>query len=80
MVASRNLILDLLGEPRIWNEQKAAPYQRGSSPLKDGSKAAALEELLRDFDSSQEQIVAALAKKSVADLERRIAGKAGAIQ
>ncbi len=72
IVSTRNVILNLLGEQPIWSEQEAELYQRGSNPIKSGSKAHLLETIIDAFDRSQEQILSALKNKSDEDLSQKI--------
>lgn len=59
IVASRNDILALLGEPPVWSEADAAPYVRGSHELASAA-ARRLEAILADLDRSQERLMARL--------------------
>jgi hypothetical protein len=56
VVTTRNLVLDALGEPRIWNAGDAGPYQRGARLPLSSSHAMPLAEILAAFDRSQETI------------------------
>jgi uncharacterized damage-inducible protein DinB len=60
VLANRNTVLRALGEEPIWSAETAEPYERGSAPLTDGSKAVLLERMLADLDASQERIQGAL--------------------
>jgi len=60
IVANRNHVLQLLGEPPIWPEPDYETYRRGSAPILDGARARRLEKLIEDFHRSQERIGAAL--------------------
>ena len=60
MVATRNLILDLLGQERVWDEKRFARYDRGSAPIADDTDAAPWNEILADLDRSQERIRAGI--------------------
>ena len=57
----RNLILDLLGQERVWDEKRFARYDRGSAPIADDTDAAPWSEILADLDRSQERIRAGIA-------------------
>ena len=70
IVATRNLVLGLLGEEPIWGEAEAARYKRGSAPIRDGGSAAPFDRILADFSRSQERIRAGLARLTDADLAR----------
>lgn len=67
IVASRNDILALLGEPPVWNEADAAPYVRGSHEL-DPAAARPLPAILADLDRSQERLTARLERLTAAEL------------
>lgn len=60
IVANRNSILRLVGQPPIWNEDDAAPYARGSNPMSDPAKAQPVSKILDDLARSQETLVGAL--------------------
>jgi uncharacterized damage-inducible protein DinB len=62
MVASRNSLLELLGEEKIWDETDAQRYARGSASIADSTGAVPLSQLLSDFETSQARIVAGLKK------------------
>lgn len=64
IVASRNHVLRLVGEEPVVDEATLAAYQRGSEPLRDGSRAREFDQLLRDFARSQERLDAALSSAS----------------
>lgn len=70
IVATRNFVLGLVGEEPIWGEADAAPYKRGSAPIRDGRVAAPFERIMADFSRSQERIRAGLARLTDADLAR----------
>lgn len=76
IVANRNEIMRLVGEPPVWQEEEAAPYVRGSQPLTELSRARPLSELLADFNHSQERLLKRLSQMSAADLEAAVGGKA----
>jgi len=82
VVANRNEIMRLVGEPPVWQEEEAAPYVRGSQPLTDPSRAHPLPELLADLNRSQERLLMRLSQMSAADLaaaagEKGVGEKAG---
>ena len=60
IVANRNFVLQLLGEPPIWSEAESARFKRGSPPVKDASQARPIEKTLADFSRAQERIRAGL--------------------
>ncbi|HVU14824.1 MAG TPA: DinB family protein [Phototrophicaceae bacterium] len=71
ILASRCGLMVALGIEPIWPEEKRVIYQRGSEPITDANQDTAVkfEDMLRDYDQSQEQIVACLKTKSAADFE-----------
>ena len=62
VLANRSVVLGLLDEPPILPDAEAAPYVRGSKPMRAGAGAIRLERLLADLDRSQERIAAGLAR------------------
>jgi len=60
IVAGRNTVLKLLGEPPIWSAEDIARYESESEPITRDEQALPLDGLLRDLDQSQQQITAAL--------------------
>ncbi|MFQ6115044.1 MAG: DinB family protein [bacterium] len=72
IVATRNLILSLLGESAIWSDEEAESYKRGSKPIQDGDAARSLEKILADFNRSQELIINALKRMKETDLATKI--------
>ena len=69
ILANRAGILGLLGKDPVWNEEEAAPYQRGSEPLTDPALAKNLDELVAMLENSQESILAGLAEISAEGLQ-----------
>jgi len=67
IVANRNGILELVGEPPVWSDEVAAPYERGSTPLEPGA-AQPLDRILGDLDRAQAQLVRRLGELSPTDL------------
>jgi len=60
ILTNRNTVLQLLGEKPIWSKEKAAPYGRGSDPVRDPDSAVSFDQMLKDHATSQRRIVAAL--------------------
>jgi hypothetical protein len=60
IVANRNHILDLLGEPRIWGDAEYERFKRGSAPVQSGGEARAFQSIVEDFNRAQERIRAGL--------------------
>ena len=70
MVASRNGVLEALGQDRIWSEEEAAPYIPDSDPITGPDDPHhPFEKLVADFNQSQETIIAALEAASQADMD-----------
>jgi len=67
IVASRNDIFALFGQPPVWNEAEAAPYVRGSHEL-DPSAARPIAAILAELDRSQKQLLAHLERLTAAEL------------
>ena len=72
VVATRNAVMDTLGEPRIWNAELAAPYERGARPPLAPHRARQLADLVAAFDRSQQTIVRRLATMTDDELTRAV--------
>ena len=70
VVSSRNGVLKVLGRDPIWDDERAAPYVRGTEPI-TAVNALPLEEILADYRSSQQTILHALGELTDRDLEAR---------
>lgn len=57
IIASRNSLLEVLGEGQIWSEEISARYARGSSPIVGAAEAMPWSRLLTDFEISQDRLV-----------------------
>ena len=68
IVASRNSILELMGQEPIWPEPEAKRYARYSPPIVSAAEGRPFDHLLQDLDRSQERIQSALASMTEADL------------
>jgi uncharacterized damage-inducible protein DinB len=64
IVATRDNAIQLLNQEPVWGSELSGVYQRGSDPLRDGSKAQPLERIVADLDRSQDRLVAGLATVS----------------
>ena len=64
ILANRAGILGLLVRDPVWNEQDAAPYQRGSTPLTDPEIAKNLDEMMALLEASQESILSGFSEIS----------------
>lgn len=60
IIASRNGLLELLGEEPVWPKEQAERYRRGGKPITDGSDAVSFDRMKKDLDRSQERIMSAL--------------------
>jgi len=56
----RNVVMSLLGQPPVWDPEKAARYARGSAPLGPDDHPQPLESIRAEMDRSQAPLVAAL--------------------
>lgn len=70
IVATRNHVLGLLGKEPIWPAEKAERYRRGGEPITAEEDAVIpFDEMLADFDTSHEAIVAGLGEISDEELD-----------
>lgn len=70
IVATRNQTLGLLGKEPIWSDEKASRYRRGGEPINGPEEAVVpFEEILADFNASQEAIVAGLGEITDEELD-----------
>ncbi len=69
ILANRAGMLGLLGKEPVWNDQEAAPYQRGSKPLTDPALVKTLEDIVAMLETSQESILAGLGEMSAEGLQ-----------
>ncbi len=75
IIASRNGVLHALGQKPVWTKEEAAPYVRGSDGLRDASKARPFDQLVAEFNRSQELVMAGLKSISDADLAASVANQ-----
>jgi uncharacterized damage-inducible protein DinB len=68
IVSYRNQALKLLGEAPLRDDEELSAYARGSEPISDDARARPLEEMLADFDRSQERIAERLGRMSEEEL------------
>ena len=64
IVATRNVVLSLVGAEAVLDKETAALYERGSAPMTDPTRARRFEELLADFERAQARLEAALDRAS----------------
>jgi uncharacterized damage-inducible protein DinB len=62
IVASRNAILELLGEAPVWDAERVERFRRGSRPVQDTKDSLPFDSIVTDFRRSQERIQAGLAR------------------
>jgi hypothetical protein len=60
LLASRNGVTRLLGQPPAWDSPQAARYARGSAPLEADEAPVRFETLRADLERSQAPLLAAL--------------------
>ncbi len=73
MVATRNQTLELAGQPTIWSEEKAERYRRHSPPIEGPEEAVVpIDEILADFEKSQEAIIAGIEALSEEELAVKV--------
>lgn len=70
IVATRNQIMELIGEDPVWSDELAVIYRRGSSPLTDTRAAVPLEKMLNDLRASQEKTLKKLPEVPVEEPEK----------
>ena len=68
MVANRNVVMELLGEPAVWDENQSALYRRGSKAIVCDSDALPFDEILQDYYRAQAALMACLERKTEEDL------------
>jgi hypothetical protein len=64
----RNVALDLLHQPPVWDSEKAARYARGSAPLGPDDDPESFETMIAVLDRSQALLLAALRASTPEDL------------
>lgn len=72
IVATRNQVMKIIGERHVWSQEEAAPYVRGSAPLKDESVALPLSRMLTDLLASQNKLLTKLHSISPEELEEPV--------
>jgi len=60
MVASRDIILGILGQEKVWGETEEERYARGSEPITSSEDALSFAKIQADFETAQRRIVAGL--------------------
>lgn len=71
ILISRDRILDVFGEERVWDEETSAPYLRESDPItpQNSENAQPLDQIMSDFEQSHKRLLAILERITSADLE-----------
>jgi uncharacterized damage-inducible protein DinB len=62
IVSSRNGLFKVMGSAPYWPEDLQARYARGSAPVAAAADARPFEGLVRDFDATQERLLAELSE------------------
>ena len=57
IIATRNDLLELLGEEPIWTKEQTQRYGHGAKPVTDGSDAFSFDQMKKDLEASQERIM-----------------------
>ncbi len=70
IVATRDAALEMLRQERVWNNDVATRYRRGSAPISDGSNAEPLEKIVADLHRSQDRLVIGLADVTDQNLDQ----------
>lgn len=70
IVATRDAALEMLRQERVWNNDVATRYRRGSAPISDGSNAEPLEKIVVDLHRSQDRLVIGLADVTDQNLDQ----------
>ena len=70
IVASRNGVLEAMGQEPIWPPEQAAPYKRHSAPIARPGQGMPFHRILADLDRSQERIQSWLAASTEVDLTK----------
>jgi uncharacterized damage-inducible protein DinB len=71
LVATRNVVMQSLGEAPAMNLEDAKQYERGTKPPVDNSAVRPLEELVAALDRSQPVVVSRIRALTASDLERQ---------
>ena len=72
IVATRNLVMQALGEPEVWTSDQAAPYQRGAAAPLAGDRAERFEDILAALDRSQSLVIARIGALQDEDITRTV--------
>jgi hypothetical protein len=60
IVATRDGLLQLLGQPPVWTDAERETYKRGAPKLVEAARAMSWERIVRSLDASQERLKAGL--------------------
>ena len=85
IVATRGAVLELLGEPPVWDPTEGEAYRRGSAPIVDAARAKPFPEIVQALDRSQERLMSGLSRIKEEDLgpaeaKGSLAGKLAVLQ
>jgi uncharacterized damage-inducible protein DinB len=72
IVATRNLVMQALGEPEVWTTDQAGPYQRGATAPLAEDRAERLEDILAALDRSQSLVITRIGALQEADMTRTV--------
>ncbi len=70
IIEYRNVMLEMLGEERIWGDTEGDLYKNGSEPITDGANALHLDRLKADLETTQHLLLNAIPKLTPNDLEK----------
>jgi uncharacterized damage-inducible protein DinB len=76
IVATRNVVLEMLQQEPVWSKEVVDSYKRGSAPIRDDSYAQPLDKIVADLDRTQDRLVAGLTEASEVQLSAPSAEKA----
>jgi uncharacterized damage-inducible protein DinB len=68
MMQSRDKMLQLVDEPSVWTAEQIARYERNSAPITSGDDAMRFEQMLADFQTAHERLVAKLGRMTPEEL------------
>lgn len=68
ITATRDNILQILGESPVWSFKNKETYTRGSAPWENGHEAERLEKIREKFEESQKKLSAKILSLDPADL------------
>ena len=69
IINSRNNMLVMVGQPKLWGNAESQRYKRGSDPITCDEQALSLDNLRADFQTVNERLVTTLSELTEADLK-----------